>query len=116
MTEAETGPGETLRRQREFHRYWTSRNAALVGNQMMRVALGWQMCDLTARAWDLGLVGLARFAPALLLALPAGHAVDRHDRKAVLMLAVAVQGLVALALAAASYPRCPAATASSRSG
>jgi predicted MFS family arabinose efflux permease len=103
FTGSEPGPGETLRGQREFHRYWTSRTAAVVGNQMMLVALGWQMYDLTGRAWDLGLVGLVQFAPALLLALPAGHVVDRHDRKAVLMLAVAVQGLVALALAAASY-------------
>ena len=31
---------------------------------------GWQMYDLTGSAWDLGLVGLLQFAPALALALP----------------------------------------------
>ena len=36
---------------------------------MMLVALGWQMYDLTGSAWDLGLVGLLQFLPALALVL-----------------------------------------------
>ena len=40
---------------------------------MLMVALGWQMYDLTGSAWDLGLVGLLQFLPALALALPAGQ-------------------------------------------
>ncbi|MBC7728789.1 MAG: MFS transporter, partial [Microbacteriaceae bacterium] len=66
------------------------------------VALGWQMYDLTGSAWDLGLVGLAQFLPALLLALPAGHTIDRHDRRRVLALVLALQAVVAAALAIAS--------------
>ena len=69
---------------------------------MLLVALGWQMYDLTGSAWDLGLVGLVQFLPALLLALPAGHAVDRYDRRNVLALAMGVQIAVALGLAVAS--------------
>ena len=92
-----------LRGLREFHRFWISRGAAVVANQMMMVALGWQMYDLTGRAWDLGLVGLAQFLPALLLALPAGHTVDRQERKRVLLLAILAQAAVALVLAWASH-------------
>ena len=89
------GPGD-------FRRYWWSRLASTGAGQMLLVALGWQMYDLTGSAWDLGLVGLAQFLPALLLALPAGHTVDRHDRRRVLALVLALQVVVAVALAIAS--------------
>jgi MFS family permease len=65
---------------------------------MLMVALGWQMYDLTGSAWDLGLVGLAQFVPALLLALPAGHVIDRHHRGRILAACLAVNLLVAVAL------------------
>ncbi len=89
--------------QPDFRRYWLSRWASTTAAQMMMVALGWQMYDLTGSAWDLGLVGLAQFIPALLLALPAGQVVDRLDRKRVLLAAMSVQAGVALALAWASH-------------
>jgi len=69
------------------------------GNQMVLVALGWQMYDLTPSAWDLGLVGLAQFIPTLLFTIPAGHLADRVDRRLVLTLAIVVQLLAAVLLA-----------------
>ncbi len=68
---------------------------------MLLVAIGWHMYDLTGSAWDLGLVGLFQFVPALLLALLAGHVVDRHHRGRILAACFAVQGAVALVLLAA---------------
>ena len=103
-----SGPARTemtepaLLRQPDFRRFWLSRLAGTAAGQMLLVALGWQMYDLTGSAWDLGLVGLAQFVPALLLALPAGHHVDQHDRRRVLGAVLACQAAVALALAAAS--------------
>ncbi len=88
-----------LLRQPEFRRFWLSRLAGTAASQMLLVALGWQMYDLTGSAWDLGLVGLAQFVPALLLALPAGHQVDHSDRRRVLATVLAVQLMVAAALA-----------------
>jgi MFS family permease len=79
--------------------------ARLLGNaaqQMLLVALGWQMYDLTASAWDLGLVGLMQFVPALFLTIPAGQLVDRVDRRRVLAASLALQALVTLVLAWAS--------------
>jgi MFS family permease len=67
--------------------------------QMLLVALGWQMYDLTASAWDLGLVGLMQFVPALFLTIPAGQLVDRIDRRRVLAASLALQVVVALVLA-----------------
>jgi MFS family permease len=85
---------------RDFMRLWYARLAGVGASQMLLVAIGWQMYDLTGSAWDLGLVGLLQFLPALALVLAAGHVVDRHHRARIVALCVAVQGLVALALAA----------------
>lgn len=86
-----------------FMRFWYARLAGTTGNQMLMVAVGWQMYDLTGSAWDLGLVGLLQFLPALLLTLVAGHVADRHDRSRILALAMAAQTAVALVLMLATH-------------
>jgi MFS family permease len=73
------------------------------GNQMLLVALGWQMYDLTSSAWDLGLVGLLQFVPTLLFTIPAGHLADRIDRRLVITLAIGVQLFAAALLAWGSH-------------
>jgi len=87
-----------LRREHAFMRLWSARLAGTAGSQMLMVAIGWHMYELTASAWDLGLVGLYQFVPALLLALWAGHVVDRHHRGRIVAACLAVQGAVALTL------------------
>ncbi len=52
--------------------------------EMQAVAVGWQVYDITKRALDLGLVGLAQFLPGILLFLISGHASDRFERRKVL--------------------------------
>ncbi|MEH3085853.1 MAG: MFS transporter [Xylophilus ampelinus] len=88
--------------QRSFMRLWLSRVAGNTGTQMLMVAVGWQMYDLTGSAWDLGLVGLYQFLPALLLSLVAGHVTDRHHRGRILAGCMVVQGLVAFSLLVAT--------------
>jgi MFS family permease len=86
----------------DFRHFMVVRLAGNVAQQMLLVALGWQMYDLTSSAWDLGLVGLMQFLPALFLTIPAGQLVDRADRRHVLAASLALQALVALALASGS--------------
>ncbi len=81
-------------------RMWFARLAGTTGNQMLMVAVGWQMYELTGSAWDLGLVGLFQFVPALLLTLVAGHVADRVHRGRIVALCLLAQGLVALMLVA----------------
>ncbi len=81
-------------------RMWFARLAGTTGNQMLMVAVGWQMYELTGSAWDLGLVGLFQFVPALLLTLVAGHVADRLHRGRIVALCLLAQGLVALVLVA----------------
>jgi MFS family permease len=70
---------------------------------MLMVAVAWHMYDLTSSAWDLGLVGLFQFVPALLMALPAGHVADRLHRGRIFAMCVFTQALVALLLMWAGY-------------
>jgi MFS family permease len=91
-----------LRRYPAFVRFWFARLAGTMANQMLMVAIGWQMYTLTGSAWDLGLVGLLQFMPALALVLVAGHVADRHERRRVLALCMAAQTTVAVLLMAAA--------------
>ena len=84
---------------RAYLRLWVARVAGVSGGQMLMVAIGWQMYDLTGSAWDLGLVGLLQFLPSLALMLVAGHVVDRHHRARLVALCLGLQGVVALVLA-----------------
>ncbi|MGI8975042.1 MAG: MFS transporter [Gaiella sp.] len=68
--------------------------------EMSFVAVGWQVYAVHGDPLDLGLVGLAMFAPLPLLALPAGHLADRFPRRTVLALAIALDTVVALGLLA----------------
>ncbi|NBU24754.1 MAG: MFS transporter [Gammaproteobacteria bacterium] len=86
--------------QRDFRRYAAARFLATVTWQMLGVAVGWQVYDLTRDPLDLGLVGLAQFLPFLALVLPGGQAADRHDRRAVLAFAYATEVLAVAVLLA----------------
>ena len=98
---AKTDFGE-LFAQRQFVRFWLARVAGTTANQMLMVAMAWQMYDITSSAWDLGLVGLFQFVPALLMALPAGHLVDRLHRGRIFAACMATQAAIALLLVTAT--------------
>ena len=86
-----------------FRTFLWTRLLGTAANQMLMVAVAWQMYDLTGRAWDLGLVGLMQFLPALLLTIPAGQLVDRVDRRGVLAASLIVQAAAALVLTLSSH-------------
>ena len=88
---------------RAFHVFLATRLMGTLANQMLLLALGWQMYDLTERPLDLGLVGLFQFMPSILLTIPAGQLVDIIDRRFVLAMSLLLQSVVAIVLAAGSY-------------
>lgn len=90
-----------------FRRYLVAGIAATVGGQMQGVAIGWELYERTRSATALGLVGLAQVLPVLLLAIPAGHAADRHDRKRQILFAQSLLGVAAAGLALLSAWRGP---------
>src|SRR5512145_3269848 len=88
--------------QTPFVRFLLARLAGTSANQMLMVAVAWQMYDITLSAWDLGLVGLFQFVPALVMTLPAGHVVDRLHRGRIFATCMLTQATVALLLLAAT--------------
>jgi MFS family permease len=65
--------------------FQAGRALSITASEMQSVAVGWQVFEITHRPLDLGYVGLVQFLPAVLLSIPAGHAADRFDRRAVLL-------------------------------
>lgn len=87
---------------RDFRLYWGVRICSMMAFQMLAVAVGWQVYDLTGSALALGYVGLAGFLPAVFLVLVVGHVADRFDRRRVVQAGHSLEGLVALVLAIGS--------------
>lgn len=84
----------------DFRRLWVSMLCSGLAMQMAQVAIGWQVYTIHHSAFDLGLIGLAEFAPVPLLALPAGQLADRLPRVTVVIVwgfcDAAVMGLLLL--------------------
>lgn len=78
-----------------------------MGEQMINVAIGWELYDRTGSALALGLVGLVQVIPVLLLSLPAGHLADRYSRKHIVIVTLLVLSLSSVGLAVLSYTRGP---------
>jgi MFS family permease len=87
--------------------YWDRSVRALIGSTFLRTtahtawltALGKLVFDLTGRELDLGLIGLAEFAPVLLLVLLTGAVADRVDRRLVCGIGALAEAAVGVAVA-----------------
>ena len=89
-------------RHRNFTLFLSARFIATVAVQMQSVAVGWQVYEKTGDAMDLGLIGLAQFAPFALLILVAGHIADQWNRRLIIIGCVFVEMLCGLLLLAFS--------------
>lgn len=88
---------------RRYALYLVSRVSLIVATQMLSVAVGWQVYEITGQALALGLSGLALFVPGFVLALPGGHVADRRDRRTILAVCHVGVAACAATLAAFSY-------------
>src|ERR1700741_3458946 len=85
MNSATVSPARLIH-QRPFVLFWLARLASTMGYQMLALTIGWQIYEITNSAFDLGLVGLIQFVPAVVLTLLIGHAADRYDRRLIVRL------------------------------
>jgi MFS family permease len=92
--------GFQVLRNRNLSFYLSARILGTLAVQMQSVAIGWQVYQITGNLFDLGLIGLAQFAPFLVLILLAGHAADRYDRRTIIAICLGVQLLCGLLLLA----------------
>jgi MFS family permease len=91
-------PWQVLR-QRDFGFFWLSLLFSAVGSQIATVALAWQVYEITNSPFQLGLTGLLRALPVMILSLPGGVLADRMDRRSLLIITQSLAALLALALA-----------------
>jgi MFS family permease len=81
-----TGTGRSLWRNANFLKLWTGESISLAGSQVTELALPLTaVLSLGAGASEIGLLGAARFAPFLLVTMPAGIVADRHRRRPILI-------------------------------
>src|SRR5882724_1207962 len=78
--------------------YVASLVAMTLGTQIQATVVAWQVYALTKDPLSLGLVGLAEALPFIGAALYAGHIADRHNRKALSLVALVVQLACGVAL------------------
>jgi MFS family permease len=81
-----------------FVRFWCARTSTNGAYQMLAVAVGWQLYELTNNPLDLGIVGLVQVVPLLALALIVGQVSDRYDRRALIRVTQVSKALAAIAL------------------
>lgn len=81
-----------------FLRYWVARFLTTFAAQIVSVAVGWQIYDLTRDPFDLGLVGIVQFIPSLLLVLVTGAVADRFGRRLIMWLSSLLEAACAVAL------------------
>lgn len=59
-----------------------------MGTRMAGTVIGWWIYQLTNSKLALGFVGLSEFVPAFFLALPAGHYIDKHEKRRTALIAM----------------------------
>jgi MFS family permease len=88
-----------LRRRREFRLLTLGQLVSHAGSMLTFVAVPFQMYAITGSSLAVGLLGVAEFAPVIVLALVGGALADAFDRRTLVRLAEVGAALVAGALA-----------------
>ena len=83
---------------RDFRLLWLGLLVSISGSQMQTAAIHWHIWMLTHSAFALGMIGLARLLPIVVLSLVGGVVADTRDRRSVLLLTQTAMALVAATL------------------
>ena len=94
-------------RLRDFRLYLTGRLFAVLGQQMLTVAVGWELYARTHSPLALGLVGLVEMIAMVGCTLPAGHLADNLNRKRIILSALLLSSSASLGLAVISWRQAP---------
>lgn len=90
-------------RSRDLRLLLAGQAVSLTGTQMQQVAVVWQLYLLTGSPLSLGLLGLFRVTPILLLALGGGVAADALDRRKLMLASQGGMMVSSLGLLAATH-------------
>jgi MFS family permease len=98
-----------LFRNRDFSLYLIGRFIAVFGQQMLSVAVDWDIYARTHSALPLAFVGASQMVSIVLCTLPAGYIADNFNRKRVILLTTFLVALGASSLALVSAHTAPLA-------
>jgi len=91
----------------DFVRYLIGRFVASLGQQMLVVAIDWELYERTHSALALAFVGLSLMIPMILCTLPAGHCADTFSRKKIILISTLVLIFSSAGLALSSKLHAP---------
>ena len=91
----------------DFSRYVIGRFVASLGQQMLVVAIDWELYKRTHSAMSLAFVGLSLMVPMILCTIPAGHFADVFNRKNIILVTTVILAAVSAALTLISYFAAP---------
>ncbi|HEY3993769.1 MAG TPA: MFS transporter [Ktedonobacteraceae bacterium] len=94
-------------RYRDFRFYFLAAFLSATGEQMLSVAIGWELYQRTNSAFALGMVGLVQVLPVMALSLFTGSLADRVNRKRMMLAAQSLFVVSALGLTVLSYLQGP---------
>lgn len=84
---------------RDFRLLWIAQLISVTGSQMQNVAVAWQVFEITGSKAALGMIGLARAIPIMVLALIGGATADAFSRRRIMLITQTVMMLISGALA-----------------
>lgn len=91
----------------DFRLLITANFLSSLARAILSVIVGWELYVRTGSALALGMVGLVQIIPNVVLAIPAGQYVDRHDQKRIAVFATILNAITALMLAILSAVQGP---------
>lgn len=94
-------PTPSVLANRDVLLYLAARFLWMAAFQICNVAIGWLVYEETRSAWALGLVGLAAFAPKLIVAFVSGIIADRYDRRRIVATCLVINAVTTAGLLAA---------------
>ena len=90
-------------RHRDFGFFWTGLLLSSVGSQFTTVAMAWQIYELTNSPLQIGMVGLVRAVPQMIVLLFGGLLADAMDRRKLMMFTQGGLFLVSASLALTTF-------------
>ena len=80
---------------KSYRYYWTARFLTSLCPQIIAVAIGWHIYDITRDPLYLGLVGLSQFLPQILLVIITGYVSDKFNRKIISFTCLILESILA---------------------
>jgi MFS family permease len=89
---------------REFRLFILSRFFYIMALRMVATVVAYQLFQITKDSFSIGIVGLSEFIPVFILALYAGHVIDKSDKRTLLLRGILSYSFCIIALIVITLP------------